>query len=107
LKTKEAWVRVKKVSELRPGVFRVVDCGVCGRTHQMIVARRQGEARRCTGPHRSCRGWDVVEVCDPRSGGLCAEPDCIPEGRLYRLSSAALSETDSTERAPREREEVR
>jgi hypothetical protein len=108
LKTKEVWVRVRKASELRAGMtvqLRPCPAGVCGKTHTFILLGR-AKAYPCNWCAVRRHLWRITEagcVRNVDTNGVCMA--CvIAAGLLYRLSSAALSETDSTERAPRERE---
>jgi hypothetical protein len=82
-------------------------CKACGRRERLILLRITDMLFPPTHFGRACLGaanmrWVAAGSCD----GLrwtCLE-SAIPEGRLFRLSDESLSETDSTERAPRERE---
>jgi hypothetical protein len=99
LKTKEAWIRVKKASELRAGMaVRWTPSIDFGRNVTWTLLKPSNDGRRCLACNSRCTSWDVGDDME-----WCVRLP-VREGRLYRLSDESLSETDSTERAPRERE---
>lgn len=104
----DAWIRVKSVSELRPGMT-VEDrpCGRCAKRHRAILLRPakagdrldNGNALRPCDECGSC-GFMTTFTCDHLPRGFAPRARCfclaIPEGRLFRLTPDATHETTNT-----------
>lgn len=98
--TRETWIRVKSEKELRAGMcVELRPCRERGHDVQVILFGRGRQKVECVSCGR-CRGWETSD------GALLCPVLAVPEGRLFRLSDAALDSTDETTTAPREREEV-